>query len=192
MIKKLGILMVLLAGSLAGHAQYNVAIKTNLLMDAALNVNAGVEVGLAPHWSLDLSGQYNGWAVNDHRWKNWVVQPEARYWFCDRFAKSFLALHALGGGFNWGNLDMPYSFLGSNFRNLKDHRYQGWGAGAGIGYGYDWVINKHWNIEAEIGVGWIYLKYDEFECQDCGKKIGNGHHNYFGPTKVAINLEYLF
>ena len=192
MIRKLLMMMVLLSGGLLAKGGDDVAIKTNLLMDAGLNVNAGVEFGLAPHWSLDISGQYNGWAVDGRRWKNWGVQPEARYWFCDRFAKHFLGFHAIGGGFNWGNLNLKYKFLGSDFSNLKDHRYQGWGAGAGVAYGYAWVVNKHWNIEAELGIGWIYLKYDKFECQDCGKKIGNGHHNYFGLTKLALNLVYIF
>ena len=26
----------------------------------------------------------------------------------------------------------------------------------------------------------------------CGKKIGEGTHNYFGPTKMSVNLIYLF
>ncbi|MCM1022077.1 MAG: DUF3575 domain-containing protein, partial [Muribaculum sp.] len=37
------------------------AIKTNLLYDATLNANAGVEVRLAPKWTLDVSGNINAW-----------------------------------------------------------------------------------------------------------------------------------
>lgn len=73
------------------------ALKTNLLYDAAATVNAGFEMGLAPRWSLDLSGNYIGWKVKDHLWKHWMAQPEVRYWFCDRFARHFLGLHVLGG-----------------------------------------------------------------------------------------------
>lgn len=191
MIRKLIVAMAVILSPFCVKSQ-DVAIKTNLLSDAALNINAGVEVGLAPHWTLDLSGQYNGWKVDGRRWKNWLAQPEARYWFCDRFAKHFLGFHGIGLGYNWGNLDMNFKFLGTDFSQLKDNRFQGWGAGAGIAYGYAWIINRHWNIEAELGVGWIYLKYDKFECQNCGKKIGEGHHNYVGPTKLAVNLEYIF
>ncbi len=170
----------------------NAAIKTNLLSDGLLNPNAGVEIGLAPKWTLDVSGQLNLWTVKGHKWRHWLVQPEGRYWFCRRFAGHFVGFHALGGEYNFGNLDMDFKFLGSDFKKLKDRRYEGWGAGAGIAYGYAWPVARRWNIEAEIGIGWVYTKYSAYPCANCGKKIDSGHHNYFGPTKAAVNLVYLF
>ena len=176
----------------AGNAQ-DVGIKTNLLPDATLSPNLGIEIGLAPHWSLDLTGEINFWKVNHHLWKHWMVQPEARYWFCDRFAGHFLGVHAIGGQYNFGKIHNNIKFLGSDFSKLTDYRYQGWAAGAGIAYGYAWVLGKHWNLEAEIGIGWMYTRYDKFSCENCGKKLeSNKHHNYYGPTKLAINLEYIF
>lgn len=170
-----------------------VGIKTNLLTDATLSPNLGVEVGLAPKWSLDVMGEVNFWSVNRHLWKHWFVQPEARYWFCDRFAGHFLGIHALGGQYNFGNIRNGVTFLGSKFKNLTDYRYQGWAAGAGIAYGYAWVLAKHWNLEAEIGIGWLYTRFDKFSCHNCGKKLeSNRPHNYVGPTKLAVNLEYIF
>ena len=85
-----------------GAKAQNVAVKTNLLYDAAATINAGVEVGLAPKWTLDVSGNFNGWTMSDDRkWKHWMIQPEARYWFCDRFAGHFLGIHAHGGQFRF-------------------------------------------------------------------------------------------
>ncbi len=88
--------LFLVLGSISAKGQ-DVAVKTNLLYDiAAFTANAGVEVGLAPRWTLDVSANYNGWTLSgDRRWKHWLVQPEARYWFCDRFAGHFIAGHAL-------------------------------------------------------------------------------------------------
>ena len=83
-VSALGRLLLPLEG--AGR---NVALKTNLISDAALSPNLGVEVGLAPKWSLDISGRMNLWTINNHKWKHWLVQPEARYWFCRRFAVPF-------------------------------------------------------------------------------------------------------
>ena len=173
----------------------NVAVKTNLLYDiAAYTANAGVEVGLAPRWTLDLSANYNGWTLShDRKWKHWLLQPEARYWFCDRFAGHFIGIHVLGGQYNAGGLKNNISFLGTDFSKLSDYRYQGWFIGSGIAYGYAWILGRHWNLEAEIGIGYIYTRYDSYPCASCGKKIAEDMaHHYFGPTKAAINLVYTF
>lgn len=170
-----------------------VGLKTNLINDAALSPNLGIEVGVAPKWTLQLTGQVNLWDVDGRKWKHSMISPEARYWFCQRFAGHFLGLHAIGGFYNFGNLNIPIKFLGSDFHNLKDMRYQGWAAGAGLNYGYAWPVHKHWNIEAEIGIGWLYTRYDSYPCATCGtKQASNKPHNYFGPTKLGVNVEYIF
>lgn len=84
--------LILAIAALAGVAQMsNVAVKTNLLYDATASPNLGVEWGFAPKWSADISGNFNDWAIKDHLWKHWFVQPEIRYWFCERFSGHFLA-----------------------------------------------------------------------------------------------------
>ena len=70
---------------------------------------------------------------------------------------------------------------------------QGWGVGVGIAYGYQWLLSRHWSIEAEIGIGYVYSRYDKYECPTCGDLLeDNQSHNYFGLTKAAINLIYVF
>lgn len=187
------ILLVVSSGILSDARAQKVALKTNLLSDAALSPDIGIEIGLAPKWTLDFSGHGNFWTINDHKWKHWLIQPEARYWLCRSFAGHFLGFHVLGGQYNLGNINIPINFLGTDFRNLKDKRYQGWGAGAGIAYGYAFPVHPHWNIEAEIGIGWIYTRYDSYPCAECGSKIdSNRAHNYVGPTKAALNIVYIF
>lgn len=187
------IFLCLVLGVVSVGAQ-GVAIKTNLLYDLTATVNAGVEVGLSPKWTLDVSGNYNAWTLShDRKWKHWLVQPEARYWFCDRFAGHFLGFHLLGGQYNIGGLKNGIKFLGTDFSQLSDHRFQGWMAGAGVAYGYTWVLGRYWNLEAEIGLGYIYSRYDKFECAGCGQKTETGQpHHYLGPTKAAVNLIYVF
>ena len=192
-IKKKLFMLLLTVGAVVGAKGQNVALKTNLLSDAFANVNVGVEVGLAPRWTLDLTGEYNAWTIKDRKWKHWMAKPEARYWFCDRFARHFLGIHALGGEYNIGNINTNLNLLGTDFGILKDNRVQGWAAGAGIAYGYAWILGKHWNLEAEIGLGYVYTRYDTFECQECGRRIAEDqNHHYVGPTKAAINLVYVF
>ena len=116
-----------------------VALKSNLLYDAFATLNAGVETGLANRWTLDVSANYNGWTLShDRKWKHWLLQPEARYW-------------------------------------------------------YSWILDKHWNLEAEIGFGYIYTRFDAYPCANCGTKLEKDKpHHYVGPTKAAVNLVYTF
>ena len=156
------IFMLLLCIGVSASAQ-KVAVKTNLLYDASATVNAGVEVGLAPQWTLDVSGNINAWDMSHGRkWKHWLLQPEARYWLCERFSGHFLAVHAHGGQYNVGHLRNGISFFGTDFSKLSDYRFQGWFAGAGIAYGYSLPLAKHWNAEFEIGIGYAYSHYDKF------------------------------
>lgn len=196
MKRKILILIVAaIATVTAGRAQaQDVGIKTNLVADGLLNVNLGAEVGLAPKWTLELTGEFNGWTLShNRRWKHWMVMPEARYWLCDRFSGHFFGVEAHGGQYNIGGFDGKWNLFGTDARKLKDTRYQGWFVGGGVTYGYAWILGKHWNLEAEIGVGYSYTRYDRFRCAGCGKKIETDKpHHYVGPTKAALNLVYLF
>lgn len=194
MFKRVVLLFFILSVTVMVLTAQTTAVKTNILSDAFLNVNAGVETGVVPKWTLGVTGEFNGWSLSHgRRWKHWAVQPEARYWLCDRFSGHFFGVHAHGGQFNIGGFDGRLNFLGTDARKLKDTRYQGWFVGAGVTYGYAWILNRHWNMEAEIGAGYSYTRYDRFRCVGCGKKIESGKtHHYVGPTKVGINLVYLF
>lgn len=200
--KKLCLLFLSLGLAVCAWGQ-KVGVKTNLLYDAALTPNLGIEIGLAPKWTAELDGSFNGWILPDEsRWKHWLVQPEVRYWFCDRFGGHFVGAHLLGGLYNFGGFDGKVKFpgwdkdlkyVGTDFSAFKDTRYQGWYVGAGVAYGYDWILGDHWNLEAEIGVGYVYTEYDRFRCTGCGKRIAEGvPHHYVGPTKAALSLVYLF
>jgi len=196
MKRKILILIMTLAAVVTVQrvAAQDVGVKTNLVADGLLSPNLAVEVGVAPKWTLELTGEFNGWTLShERRWKHWLAMPEARYWLCDRFSGHFFGVEAHGGQYNIGGFDGKWNLLGTDARKLKDTRYQGWFVGGGITYGYAWILGKHWNLEGEIGIGYSYTRYDRFRCAGCGKKIESGKsHNYVGPTKVAINLVYLF
>lgn len=173
-----------------------VAVKTNLVHDATATANLGAEFRLAPRWTADLSADFKAWQLfdsNNKTLKHWLVQPELRYWLCDAWAGHFFGAHLLGGQFNVGGYDISANLFGTDWRLLKDHRYEGWKAGAGLAYGYAWILGKNWNLEAEAGAGWVHSWYDTYRCAGCGKKIAtDDQHDYFGVTKVAVSLVYLF
>lgn len=195
MIKRLKHITLLLMLLVSASAQaQTVGIKSNLLYDAFANVNLGVELGIAPKWTLDLSGDFNAWNMSHGRkWKHWMAQPEARYWFCDRFSGHFVGVHAHAGQFNIGGIKTDVKFFGNDLSKWTDYRDQGWFVGAGVGYGYSWILNKHWNLEAELGLGFALTKFDRFDCQGCQNKLETDKkHTYVGPTKAAVNLIYEF
>lgn len=183
--------LLLFAPGKASGQKY--AVKTNLLYDATATINVGVEVGLAPKWTLDISGNLNNWSRdNSIRWKHWLIQPEGRYWFCDRFSRHFVGFHAICGQFNFGGIPNNIKFFGTDLSDLTTRRYQGNAYGVGAAYGFAFILDRTWNLELELGVGYIYADYERFACAGCGRKLGEGNHHYFGPTKAAINLVYLF
>lgn len=183
----------LVVASLTASAQ-NVVVKTNLLYDITATANLGIEFKVAPKWTVDISGNLNAWTFSDNKkWKHWVLQPEARYWLCERFNGHFVGAHLVGGIYNMGNWNTDFPFLGTDFGQLKEHRYEGWLVGAGIAYGYHWMLGRHWSVEAEIGIGYVYTQADKYECPRCGEQLENNKpHHYVGPTKAAVNLIYVF
>lgn len=187
------LLLLLITGGVSQVNAQQWAIKTNIAYDATATANLGVEIGLTKKWTLDISGNFNAWSKNEAtKWKHWLVQPEARYWFCDRFSRHFIGAHAIAGAFNFGGIDNNISFLGTDFSVLKDKRYQGYAYGVGAAYGFAFMLSEHFNLELEAGFGYMYLDYDIYNCDNCGRRIGDGNHHYIGPTKAAINLVYLF
>ncbi|MCD8135102.1 MAG: DUF3575 domain-containing protein [Parabacteroides gordonii] len=189
-MKQLFTLFFLWAVTCIPSQAQDIAVKTNLLYDATTSMNLGLEFGLAEKWTLDVSGNYNPWEFSDNRQlKHAMLQPEARYWFCEKFNRHFVGFHLHGAIYNAGKLNMPFD-IGED--GIEQHRYKGWLAGAGVSYGYHWILGKRWSLEANIGIGYAYLGYDGYRiCEDCKEKTGHENKHYFGPTKAALSIIYI-
>lgn len=185
-------LLIISLSAITAVAQ-RIAVKTNVLYDITATVNVGAEMPVAPQWTIDVSADINTWSVHNLRtWKHWFIQPEARYWLCEQFSGSFVAVHGIGGQYNMGHLHNGIKILGADFSRLSDGHYQGWFVGAGIAYGYALPIGRHWNLEGEIGLGVIHAKYDRLQCHTGQNAENNRHSTFIAPTKAAINIVYLF
>ncbi|MGL5689448.1 MAG: DUF3575 domain-containing protein [Bacteroidales bacterium] len=188
----LSVLCLVLFHSLNIAAQ-KIAVKTNLLYGGiTLTPNLGAEISIAPRWTLDLTGGYNPWNLhgsisNNKKLVHWLVEPEARYWLCQKFSGHFFGTHLLFSQYNISQHRLPW-LLGKGSQN---YRYEGNAAGGGLTYGYQFILGNHWNLEASIGIGYARLWYDKFNCLKCGEKLESSHRNYFGPTKAAISIVYL-
>ena len=197
-INRLVLFVVLICTTFALNAQEQhriedkgavVGVKTNIPCWGTATFNAEVEVRLAKKWTLELEAGLNPFdgKKDDGSYgrslKHLRLHPELRYWFCESFHKHFLGLH------------IPYLLYNVSdvkLLGVENERSQGWGTGVGFSYGYQWLLSKHWNLEATVGVGYLYLDYDKYPCANCGSKIESGHKHYFGPTQAAISIMYLF
>lgn len=175
-------MLISLCIGLSAKAQ-QVAVKSNILYDATATLNLGVEYAFNKHWSLDISGNYNGWdIVNDKSWKHWMVQPEGRYWLHEKFNGHYFGVHAVY---------MDYDIAGGNFMSVmkKKYAYDGNAYGGGVSYGYQLYLSPRWNIEFSAGVGFLHFEYDKWVNPDgTAYKYRN---NYFGPTKLGVSIVYI-
>ena len=158
----------LLASSLFMYGQ--MAVKTNVAMDAVAIPNLGVEVGLSKKLTVDIPFYYNPWKYSDNKMLKLVmVQPELRYWLCDKFNGHFFGFHLMGGAYNTTGIDLPFS----PFDDLKDFRYKGHFYGGGVSYGYQFVLGRHWNL------AWVMLM-----CVIRNMSVKNVEICWRNPTRI--------
>lgn len=164
-----------------GHSfAQDVALKTNFLFWNTLSPNLGIEYAFNNKKSIDLFVSYNPWNLHDNRkFKHLLIQPELRFWRNEKFNGSFLGIHTHYG---LNNISWP---------NITDYRWQGWFIGGGISYGYQWILNDRWRLEAEIGIGYARFIQDKYEIGECGNCLGREKINYWGPTKLGLNITYI-
>lgn len=176
--KILILIMLLIAGFQQKVDAQNVALKTNGLYWLATTPNLGIEAALSPKVTMELTGAYNPWTFkNNKKLRFWLIQPEAKYWFCEKFEGHFIGLHAHSAQF---------------YSTLSNKRRDGYMAGGGISYGYDWLLSPHLNLEFELGLGYARFWYKESDCIPCIKSFERKHKNYIGPTKLALSVVYFF
>ena len=154
------------------------ALKTNLIYWGGITPNIGIEFAFSPKVTMDVSGAYNPWTFKDNKkMRFWLVQPEVRYWLCEKFEGHFIGIHAHGAQY---------------FGGFKDKRYDGYLAGGGVSWGYDWILSPHWNLEVTAGVGYARLWYKQSERIPCIKCYEHRHKDYIGPTKLGVTFIYIF
>lgn len=185
-LKWLSILSLMLFASFPLHAE-KFAVKTNFLGWVTTSLNVGAEMAVGSRSTVQIFGLLNPWDFGNKHVKIWSVEPEYRYWLCQPFNGHFFGIHALGGEYNIKNVDLPFGILPKTIRN---RHYEGWYAGAGVTYGYQWMLSRQWNLEASAGVGYACSPYKLYG--RCARVLEKKTKHYFGPTKVAVSLMYVF
>lgn len=180
----------MIALSVATARAQDISLKTNLLYWSTTTPNLGAEMRLGRKTSAQVFFGLNPWKQsggNHSSLRHWLLMPEWRYWFCQPFNGWFVGVHGLGGEYNAGGVDLPFNLI----HTLEDHRYKGWYIGGGVTGGYQWALSKHWALEANIGLGYIYSPNDR-HCTYCEGVQRHKKRHYVGPTKAALSIAYVF
>lgn len=181
--------LFLSVGWLHCHSQ-KVAVRVNALPAIEGALEAGVSYAIGNKSTVELTGSLRPWK-REEKYVNryWLIQPEYKYWTCQKFNGFFWGTYLNGAQFNIGGEKLPFGI----FAGLKKYRYEGWLAGGGISVGYHWMLNDHWNIETSLGVGYDFIRYKQYNCvKKCAGLRDKGDYHYIGPSKASISLVYLF
>lgn len=182
-VKVLIVIMVIMisfvASIPAGAQKFEMAVRSNMLYDAALVPNAGVEFLIAKRWSLGADAMYAGWK-NDGSHRYWCVsgaEVNIRRYFGPEKNWS-LSGHHLGIYGQIGSYDFEFGGKGQK----SDRCY-----GAGIEYGYSLGVAKNINIDFSLGVGYFGGKYEKYEPVDDHYVWQETHRRtWLGPTRLEV------
>ena len=159
-------------------------LRTNLLYDAALLPNLGLEYGVSPKVSVVLNAGGN-WIKNDHKhwyWRVLTADVEGRYWLGKR--PCYMGFQHKGHHVGIYGAVYRYDIELGGKGQMGDFAY-----GGGFSYGYSFPIGRRLSLDMALGVGYIGGKYKEYEPQDnCYVWLADKQRHYFGPTKAEVTL----
>ncbi len=182
--------LLLLLASATGKAQ-NLALKTNLLYDAVLIPNVGVEVSLGKQWTASADWFYT-WFSSDSRHRYW--QGYGGYLTVRRYFANHSTLNTPHSTFPTGHhlgayvLGMTYDVEWGGRGYQADH----FGFGAGVEYGYAMPIGSRLLLDFSIGIGFQDGEYKEYE--PVGDRYvwqATRQRHWFGPTKAEVTLKWV-
>lgn len=161
------------------------AAKTNLLYDAALVPNVGLELSLGKGWSVGGNWMYAHWS-NDARHRYWQIyggELEVRRYFGSLAAEKPLQGHHVG----LYAQAVTYDFETGGKGYLSDFAY-----GVGLEYGYSLPVAKRLNIDFGIGIGYSGGKYKSYYPDaGCYVYIETKRRHWVGPTRAEVSLVWL-
>lgn len=163
------------------------AVRTNMLFDAALIPNIGVEVYLGRNWSLAGMWNYSWWKNDNVHWyeQTYGGYFEARRYFGPQADLKPHSGHHLSAYFQM----MTYDMETGNRGYQAPHK---WTYGGGVNYGYTIPIGKRLNLDFALGVGYLGGKYYEYiPIDNCYVWQATKLRRYFGPTTAEISLVWL-
>ncbi|TCO87416.1 uncharacterized protein DUF3575 [Bacteroides heparinolyticus] len=163
---------------------FYMAVKTNLLYDAVVLPNLGLEFYVGRGWSVAGNWMYT-WLKSDRRHRYHRIYGgdlEVRRWLS--YGRKPLTGHHIGV---YGQL-LTYDLEWGGRGYLGDR----WSYGGGLSYGYSAPIGRRLNLDFSIGIGYLGGEYYEYVPQgDCYLWQATKQRRWFGPTKAEVSLVWL-
>lgn len=163
------------------------ALKTNLLFDAALIPNVELEVPIGKRFSVAGELMFPWWLIDNNKYCLQVLAGglEARCWLGNRKNKYALTGHFAGFYAGGGKYDLQW----------KEEGYQGeFFIAAGISYGYAHKIARNLRLEYSLGIGLLRTGYRHYHMRQNYKTLlwqNNGNYTWLGPTKAKVSLVWI-
>lgn len=187
-------MMLPVASGKGMYKPFYMSFKTNLLYDALLVPNIGIEFYLGRNWSVAGNWAY-AWWKNDHRHNYWRIyggDAGLRYWFGRKAKGKPLTGHHLGTYGQFFTYDFEIGGRGYMGDKPRGTLWDKMNYAAGVEYGYSHPIARRLNVDFTAGIGYWGGIYHEYLPQD-------GHYvwqmtkqrGWFGPTKAEISLVWL-
>jgi outer membrane protein OmpA-like peptidoglycan-associated protein len=165
---------------------FYIAAKTNLLYDAALVPNIGVELYLGKQWTVSADWFYNWWYSDSRHyyWQGYGGYLGVRKYFGSKSEENPFTGHHVG----LYGLMMTYDVEWGN----RGYQMPDWGFGGGLEYGYSMPIARRLNLDFSLGIGYQDGTYKEYLPLD-GHYVWQSTHkrHWIGPTKAEISLKWL-
>lgn len=173
---------------------FYMALKSNMLMDALLVPELGIEFYLGKNISVVANWEYGWWDKDKTHWywRMYGGDIALRWWFGKAAYEKPLTGHHIG--IYGGVLTYDFELGGKGYMGgLPGHwlwdRFMKYG---GVEYGYSLPIAKRLNIDFTIGIGYMGGKYCEYVPKDgCYVWQATKQKHWFGPTKAEISLVWL-
>ena len=174
------------ADTIESKSSFLLAIKNNIIYDAALVANLGVEIGFGKHFSVDIPVTFSPYTISsNYRMRTLSVQPDLRYYLKEGWRGHFFGIH---GNFAYYNVVTPFNTK-TRYQD-RDGKHPLYGGGISYGYSLPFRKDSRWGVEFTIGAGYAYLDYDCFYNVDNGAWFTKNAKHYFGIDKAGITIYY--
>lgn len=173
---------------------FYMALKTNMLYDAAMLPNIGAEFYLGKNWSIGANWIYGWWDTDRTHWywRAYGGDITVRRWFGAKADEKPLTGHHLG--VYGGIITYDFEFGGTGIMGGKPRGtlWDKCNVVAGVEYGYSLPVARRLNIDFTIGVGYMGGEYYKYVPRGDIYVWQSTHRlRWFGPTKAEISLVWL-